>query len=226
MISVKEELEMIPIGNQGRTTRQVLVTCPFCNNDFKTLKCNLKKIEGCSKCGNKRNRTKTHGETNTRLFKIWNGMINRCHGKGTNTNTYKYHRDKGVTVCTEWRENFIVFKEWSLQNDYKENLEIDKDILCDKLNIHPKIYSPKTCLWVTKKENSKQITNSPTILIKSRCKECKKNMFRKKSFKFCSDICIKKWRNKKAIEWRIKNPNLYRERLDKKNKKRNTKWLI
>lgn len=32
-------------------------------------------------------------------------------------------------------------------------LVIDKDILCTKLNIRPKIYSPETCLWITKKEN-------------------------------------------------------------------------
>ncbi len=220
MLTIKKELEMIPIGNQGRTTRQILVTCPFCNEDFKTLKCNLKKIEGCKGCGNKRNRTSTHGESNTRLFKIWNGMVNRCHGKGINTNTYKYHRDKGVTVCPEWRDNFLTFKKWSLINGYDKTLEIDKDILCDKLNIHPKIYSPNTCKWITKKENSKQITKSPDILIKSKCKKCGKNMFRKKSFKFCSEKCAKDVRNNKAKQWRIDNPIEYRKRLDIKNKKR------
>ena len=46
-----------------------------------------------------------------------------------------------------------------MSSGFKEELELDKDILCEKLNIYPKIYSPETCMWITKRENIKSSNN-------------------------------------------------------------------
>jgi hypothetical protein len=49
----------------------------------------------------------THGGTNSPEFKVWHGMINRCH----NPNDSRYHKygGRGITVCDEWRNDFAAF---------------------------------------------------------------------------------------------------------------------
>ena len=86
-----------------------------------------------------------------KLKYIWENMKSRCNNKIH----YKYrlYGALGVTVCKEWLNNYYVFYDWCLSNGYEEGLQLDKDILCDKLNISPKIYSPTTCLWVTPQQN-------------------------------------------------------------------------
>ena len=82
-----------------------------------------------------------------------NGMISRCYdpeAKG-----YKNYGGSGVTVCKEWLYSPQAFIDWSLANGFEEELVIDKDILCDELEISPKVYSPSTCKWITASENSK-----------------------------------------------------------------------
>ena len=63
-------------------------------------------------------------------------------------------------MCDEWKNDFVKFRDWSLSNGYNEKFELDKDILCDKLEIYPKIYSPKTCTWVSKSKNRKYINSN------------------------------------------------------------------
>ena len=83
-----------------------------------------------------------HGQHNTRLYRIWNTMKNRCQ----NPNVHNYFRygGRGITVCKEWQE-FTPFYEWSTRNGYRENLTLDR---IDNF----KGYSPENCRWVTMKE--------------------------------------------------------------------------
>lgn len=101
----------------------------------------------CNSCSKK-----THGMYGSKLYVIWASMISRCHCKGNSQ--YKFYGEKGVIVCDEWRNNFKCFYDWAMSNGYKEGLTIDKDIICEKEKIQPKIYSPKTCIWITKIENT------------------------------------------------------------------------
>lgn len=87
---------------------------------------------------------------NNRLYRIWKNIKTRCYSKNYNTRFYK---NIGVTMCDEWRNDFMSFYNWAMDNGYKDTLEIDKDYLCDHFGISPKIYSPQTCIWITKKEN-------------------------------------------------------------------------
>ena len=104
------------------------------------------------------NKMKTHGKTNTRLFRIWQGMKDRC--SNTNNPEYKYYGAKGVRVCDEWINDFEAFYQWAINNGYKEYLVIDKDIKCSELNLKIKIYSPQTCLWITSEENTFEANKS------------------------------------------------------------------
>ena len=86
-----------------------------------------------------------------RLF----GIIDRCYNP--NTKSYKHYGAVGVTVCNEWLDNPQQFIDWAMANGYESNLVVDKDILCDELNISPKVYSPQTCQWITASENSRYV---------------------------------------------------------------------
>ena len=83
-----------------------------------------------------------------RIYRIWKNMKIRASSK-TNTKFYE-----GVYMCREWND-FSIFREWAIDNGYKDSLELDKDMLCDHNRISPKKYSPETCLWVEKIDNIK-----------------------------------------------------------------------
>lgn len=104
-----------------------------------------------------RNR-KTHGLTNHPLYKIYHGMMNRCYNP--NYKASKNYINKGVKVCKEWRNNFLSFYNWCINNGWKQGLKVDKDIMPRKLGIAPKLYSPSTCSLVTQKQNSRTKANS------------------------------------------------------------------
>ena len=100
------------------------------------------------------NKMKTHGKTNTRLFRIWQGMKDRC--QNPNNPEYKYYGGKGVYVINTWSDSFQVFYDWAMANGYEDTKVIDKDILCEKLGYLQKRYEPETCMWITATENTLQ----------------------------------------------------------------------
>lgn len=65
-----------------------------------------------------------HGKKNTRLYRIWLQMKNRCFN--IRTNRYKDYGGRGITVCDEWKNDFTKFYDWSILNGYQENLTIDR----------------------------------------------------------------------------------------------------
>lgn len=151
-----EDLGMVYATTNSKVKKLYgIYECPNCLKHIRTCTHNVNDgiSTQCKSCATKAHKT-THGDRakRVRLYSIWTDMKNRCYNK--NNQAFKNYGDKGVTVCDEWKNDYLSFKEWSLDNGYKNTLEIDKDILCHKLDIFPKIYSPKTCLWVTKSENS------------------------------------------------------------------------
>lgn len=113
-------------------------------NEFPS--CGCKNREQKTKHGY-RNATKSHP-----LYGVYRGMINRCYNN--NMPNYPAYGGLGVTVYEGWLNNPKAFIEWALNNGWKEGLELDKDLLCIKHNIKPRIYSPSTCQFIPKKINS------------------------------------------------------------------------
>lgn len=94
---------------------------------------------------------KIHGESKSRLYKIWNNMIHRCYRK--NDISYKNYGSREIKVCDEWRDSFICFKNWAVENGYSEFLSIErKDV--------NKNYSPSNCCWIkfSNQNNNKRNT--------------------------------------------------------------------
>ena len=116
-------------------------------------------IPSCG-CIEKQRKTK-HGYRSVKnthpLYKVWNSMKNRCYC--TTLEEYKWYGAVGVSVCEEWLNSPEKFIEWGLANGYKKGLHLDKDILCNQKGIHPHIYSPETCQWVTPQRNVSEATS-------------------------------------------------------------------
>lgn len=126
-----------------------------CGNIIKVLKHNL--IRGNTKscgCLQKEVVSKSfskHNLSKTSLYKKFLKMIERC--ENTNSKAYKYYGGRGITICDEWRNDFVEFYNWAYANGYKENLTIER------IDVNGN-YCPENCKWIPLLEQAKNKTNT------------------------------------------------------------------
>lgn len=86
-----------------------------------------------------------HGKWKTPLFNVWIGMRNRCYRK--HTKDYANYGGRGITICSEWKDDFETFEKWAFENGYQEGLTIDRQ------NVDGN-YEPSNCRWTTIKQQN------------------------------------------------------------------------
>ena len=137
---------------------------------------------GCYNKETSRNRQLKHNKSNTKLYKVWQGIKTRCYDK--NFMYYDNYGGRGIQVYDEWKNDFAKFYNWSMNNGYKEGLTIDR--IDNDGN-----YEPSNCRWVTRaKQNNNMRKN---ILLHYHGEE-----------KTISDWAIEFNLNRTALYYRIK----------------------
>lgn len=148
-MKVVKELGMLyPKENSPKKYRYVIALCESCSIEVKLQTRVLSKQKYCNSCSKSLNST-GHKMSNTRIYKVWNGMKGRCAN----------HKDYAhVTVCEEWANNPTTFIEWAMENGYDTGKTIDR---IDGT----KGYEPSNCRWTTKTvqaQNQKAIQKNNT----------------------------------------------------------------
>jgi hypothetical protein len=71
-------------------------------------------------------------------------MKARCYNP--NWPQFKDWGGRGITVCAIWKDDYVAFRTWALDNGFEDGLTLDR---AD----NDGSYNPENCRWVTKKEN-------------------------------------------------------------------------
>lgn len=133
-----------PLSKQKR--HYVIAQCQKCSKNRKVMIEALRLTATKCVCLYNKPRTKEW----KRLYKIHFGMISRCYNN--NSKDYKKYGAKGIKVCDKWRYSFESFYHWALENNYQENLSIDR--IDNSGN-----YTPENCRWADSKTQMRNRNN-------------------------------------------------------------------
>lgn len=123
------------------------------------------------------------GLSYSRLSRILRNIKQRCYN--TNNPRFNVYGAKGITICDEWKNDFMSFYTWAMENGYRDDLTIDR------IDVNGN-YEPKNCRWISNQEQQFNKNTNVNITYNNKTQ------------------CIKLWSIEtgipaKAISWRLKH---------------------
>jgi hypothetical protein len=172
----------------GGVVRKVLCRCDCGNEttvDFGSLRsghtasCGCLQREASSRNGRS---SRKHGLSQSKTYRIWNGMKQRC--SNPNDNYYHLYGARGVTVCQRWCDSFQAFVD---DMGEKPSSEYSIDRYPDKDGP----YEPGNCRWATMKEQQRNRRNNVMLTIGG------------------ATMCVAEWAEKQGIRVGMIRDRLY-----------------
>ena len=180
-----EDLGMIFTTESSKQKRRYgIYKCGFCGTEFKTNTSHILRgnTNSCG-CYHKRRMVethKTHGLIETRLYRIWANIKDRV--LNPKNKQYNDYGGMGITICNEWKNDFMSFYNWAMSNGYEENKGLSIDRIDNDGN-----YCPENCRWTTR-----VIQGRNTRIPKNNTSGYKGVSFVKDRNKYNSCICVNK----------------------------------
>lgn len=148
--------EGLKLTNTGHHVSMYRVKCLHCGQEQILSLSSLRRNTGTG-CWYCRIGRRTHGESDTRLYNIWEKIKGRCFND--TDAAYSRYGGRGITMCDEWNgENgYINFRAWALSNGYKRHLSIDR------IN-NDGNYEPSNCRWADRFTQANNKRNNTIII--------------------------------------------------------------
>lgn len=137
------DLTLIEVIRSGRN-HEVKVKCNLCGQTWVMWRSHYYRGDTPCDC-------KHWAKNNPRLYSIYSNMKTRCYNDA-NPN-YKNYGKRGIIMCDEWKNSFLVFRKWAMSHGYKDDLTIER------IDVNGN-YEPSNCTWITPMQQASNKTNT------------------------------------------------------------------